>query len=90
MGQGVIWYTGQFYAMSSSEKTMNVQKEQVDSLMFIALILGNTLLLLFGWFSDKVGRKWIMMLGMLVAIVSYRPIYEKSRTRPPIWKRKKN
>jgi len=77
MGQGVIWYTGQFYAMSFLEKTMNVQKEQVDSLMFLALILGTPFFLLFGWFSDKVGRKWIMMLGMLVAIVSYRPIYEK-------------
>lgn len=40
MGQGVIWYTGQFYAMSFLEKTMNVNKEQVDSLMFIALIMG--------------------------------------------------
>lgn len=77
MGQGVIWYTGQFYAMSFLEKTMNVNKEQVDSLMFIALIMGTPFFLLFGWFSDKVGRKWIMMLGMLVAIVSYRPIYEK-------------
>jgi len=77
MGQGVIWYTGQFYAMSFIEKTMGVNKEQVDSLMFIALMMGTPFFLLFGWFSDKVGRKWIMMLGMFIAIVSYRPIYEK-------------
>ncbi len=77
MGQGVIWYTGQFYAMSFIEKTMGVNKEQVDSLMFIALMMGTPFFLLFGWFSDKVGRKWIMMIGMLIAIVSYRPIYEK-------------
>ena len=77
MGQGVIWYTGQFYAMSFIEKTMSVDKEQVDSLMFIALMLGTPFFLVFGWLSDKVGRKWIMMIGMLIAIVSYRPIYEK-------------
>jgi MFS family permease len=77
MGQGVVWYTGQFYAMSFLEKTMNVDKEQVDSLMFIALIMGTPFFLLFGWLSDKIGRKWIMMAGMLIAILSYRPIYEK-------------
>lgn len=77
MGQGVIWYTGQFYAMSFIEKTMGVNKEQVDSLMFIALMMGTPFFLVFGWFSDKVGRKWIMLIGMFIAIVSYRPIYEK-------------
>lgn len=77
MGQGVIWYTGQFYAMSFLEKTMNVDKEQVDSLMFVALMMGTPFFLFFGWLSDKVGRKWIMMAGMLIAILSYRPIYER-------------
>lgn len=77
MGQGVIWYTGQFYAMSFMEKTMGVEKMQVDNLMFIALILGTPFFLFFGWLSDKVGRKWIMMAGMLIAILAYRPIYEK-------------
>lgn len=77
MGQGVIWYTGQFYAMSFLEKTMGVEKMQVDNLMFIALILGTPFFLFFGWLSDKVGRKWIMMAGMLIAILAYRPIYEK-------------
>jgi MFS family permease len=77
MGQGVIWYTGQFYAMSFMEKTMGIEKMQVDNLMFIALILGTPFFLFFGWLSDKVGRKWIMMAGMLIAIIAYRPIYEK-------------
>jgi MFS family permease len=62
--------------MSFIEKTMSVDKEQVDSLMFIALMLGTPFFLVFGWLSDKIGRKWIMMAGMLIAIVSYRPIYE--------------
>jgi MFS family permease len=77
MGQGVIWYTGQFYAMSFLEKTANIDKEQVDSLMFVALMMGTPFFLLFGWLSDKIGRKWIMMAGMAIAIFSYRPIYEK-------------
>jgi len=76
MGQGVIWYTGQFYAMSFMEKTMNVDKEQVDSLLFIALICGTPFFVFFGWLSDKIGRKWIMMAGILLAILAYRPIYE--------------
>ena len=76
MGQGVVWYTGQFYAMSFMEKTMNIDKEQVDSLLFIALLCGTPFFILFGWLSDKIGRKWIMMAGMLLAILAYRPIYE--------------
>ncbi len=76
MGQGVVWYTGQFYAMSFMEKTMHVDKEQVDSLLFIALLCGTPFFIVFGWLSDKIGRKWIMMAGMLLAILCYRPIYE--------------
>ncbi len=77
MGQGVVWYTGQFYAMSFLENTMKIDKGQVDNLMFIALVMGTPLFLLFGWLSDKVGRKWIMLGGMLIAVISYRPIYDK-------------
>lgn len=54
-----------------------VDKNTVDSLMFVALIMGTPFFVFFGWMSDKVGRKWIMMAGLLVAILSYRPIYEK-------------
>lgn len=77
MGQGVVWYTGQFYAMSFLEKVMNIDKEIVDNLMFIALIMGTPFFVLFGWLSDKTSRKWIMMAGMLIAVLAYRPIYEK-------------
>lgn len=75
MGQGVVWYTGQFYAMSFIEKVCNVDKMQSDSLMTLALLAGTPFFVLFGWLSDKVGRKWIMMGGMLIAILAYRPIY---------------
>ena len=75
MGQGVVWYTGQFYAMSFIEKIMNVPKEQVDNIMIWGLCLGTPFFVVFGWLSDRIGRKWIMMAGMLVAILSYRSIY---------------
>jgi MFS family permease len=75
MGQGVIWYTGQFYAMSFIGKVCGVSSQQTDMLMAIALLLGTPFFIVFGAFSDRIGRKKIMMLGMFIAIVSYRPIY---------------
>ncbi len=77
MGQGVIWYTGQFYAMSFMQKVMNLDSAQVDSLMATSLFIATPLFVFFGWLSDKIGRKTIMMVGMLIAILSYRPIYDK-------------
>lgn len=76
MGQGVVWYTGQFYAMSFLKTVMFVDSSQADSLLGIALLLGTPFFLFFGWLSDKVGRKVIMMGGMLLAILLYRPIYK--------------
>jgi len=76
MGQGVVWYTGQFYAMSFIKTVMNVDSSQVDELLGIALLIGTPFFIVFGWLSDKIGRKYIMMFGMLVAILSYRPIYK--------------
>lgn len=76
MGQGVIWYTGQFYAMSFLQKVMNINSMQVDYLMATALLMGTPFFVFFGWLSDKIGRKAIMMTGMLVAILAYRPIYD--------------
>ncbi|XWW45523.1 MFS transporter [Fibrella sp. USSR17] len=77
MGQGVVWYTGQFYAMSFIKTVCNVDALQSDELMAIALLMGTPFFVLFGWLSDRIGRKGIMMAGMFVAILSYRTIYEK-------------
>ena len=77
MGQGVIWYTGQFYAMNFIEKICFVDKMQSDVLIAIALLMGTPFFIVFGALSDKIGRKKIMLLGMLLATLCYRPIYEK-------------
>ena len=76
MGQGVVWYTGQFYAMNFMKTVMNIESSQVDTLLGIALILGTPFFIFFGWLSDKWGRKYIMMGGMILAILLYRPIYK--------------
>lgn len=80
MGQGVIWYTGQFYAMSFIGKVCGVSSQQTDMLMAVALLLGTPFFIVFGGLSDKIGRKKIMMLGMFIAIICYRPIYSKIYT----------
>lgn len=77
MGQGVIWYTGQFYAQSFLENSCRLDFEQSRSIMLWAIALGTPFFLLFGWLSDKWGRKYIMMLGMLLGILLYRPIFSQ-------------
>jgi MFS family permease len=74
-GQGVVWYTGQFYAMNFIEITCKVEYVQTRNILAIALLIGTPLFIYFGWLSDRIGRKGIMMLGMFLAVVMYRPIY---------------
>lgn len=76
MGQGVVWYTGQFYALSFIEKTCNIEFVEARNIILIALAIVTPFFIFFGWLSDRVGRKAIMMAGMLLAIVTYRPIYK--------------
>ena len=75
MGQGVIWYTGQFYAQNFLETKCNIEFEQSRTIMLWAIAFATPFFLFFGWLSDKIGRKWIMMLGMLLGILTYRPIF---------------
>jgi MFS family permease len=77
MGQGVVWYTGQFYALTFIQTTLNVDITQASNILMIALAMGTPFFIVFGALSDKIGRKWIMLLGMLIALLSYRTIYSK-------------
>ena len=75
MGQGVIWYTGQFYAQNFLETKCNIEFEQSRTIMLWAIALATPFFVFWGWLSDKVGRKWIMMAGMLLGVLLYRPIF---------------
>lgn len=77
MGQGVVWYTGQFYSMSFMKTIMHLHTDQADAILGIALLCGTPFFIVFGWLSDKLGRKWVMLSGMALAILTYRPIYEQ-------------
>lgn len=77
MGQGVVWYTGQFYALTFLQKTCNIELVQSSYIIATALAIGTPLFIFFGWWSDKVGRKYIMLGGMLLAVVLYRPLYKQ-------------
>jgi MFS family permease len=75
MGQGVVWYTGQFYAQTFIERTCGVEFEQTRYILCGAILLATPFFLVFGAWSDRIGRKTIMLAGMLLAILTYRPIY---------------
>jgi MFS family permease len=76
-GQGVVWYTGQFYALSFLQKTCQLEYVQSNYIMATALVIGTPLFVFFGAWSDRVGRKFIMLTGMLLAVFLYRPIYKQ-------------
>ena len=74
-GQGVVWYTGQFYALTFLQKPLNLDWRLSYGLVAVALALGTPLFLFFGWLSDRIGRKRIMLGGCLLAALTYVPIY---------------
>ncbi|HEY0078533.1 MAG TPA: MFS transporter [Pyrinomonadaceae bacterium] len=74
-GQGVVWYTGQFYALFYLQTILKVNATSANYVVAAALLLGMPFFVVFGALSDKVGRKWIIMLGCLLAALSYLPIY---------------
>jgi MFS family permease len=77
MGQGVVWYTGQFYAQSFLENVCKINFDQSRTILIWAILFGTPFFVVFGNLSDKIGRKWIMMTGMLLAVLFYRPIYQE-------------
>ena len=77
MGQGVIWYTSQFFAQSYLLTKCSIEYEQANTILLIALAIATPFFVFFGWLSDKWGRKNIMMAGMLLGIFLYRPIFHE-------------
>lgn len=75
-GQGVVWYTGQFYALYYLQTVLKVHFVEANQIIAVALLLGTPFFIVFGSLSDKIGRKKIMMAGCLIAALSYIPIYK--------------
>ncbi len=75
-GQGVVWYTGQFYALFYMQTVLKIEKQTASYIIAIAIVLAIPLFIFFGALSDKVGRKKIMMAGCLLAVLAYYPIYQ--------------
>jgi MFS family permease len=74
-GQGVVWYTGQFYALFYLQTVLRVNGTSANYIVAAALLLGMPLFVVFGALSDRIGRKKVMMAGCLIAALSYIPIY---------------
>jgi MFS family permease len=75
MGQAVVWYCGQFYALFFLERTLKVDGATTNILTALALLLATPGFVIFGWLSDKVGRKPIIMIGCLLAVLTYFPLF---------------
>jgi len=74
-GQAVVWYTGQFYALFFLERVLKVDGPLANVLIATALFLATPFFVFFGWLSDKIGRKPIIMAGCLLAAISYFPLF---------------
>ena len=75
-GQAVVWYTGQFYALFFLTNVLKVDSVSVNIMIAISLALGTIFFVVFGWLSDKIGRKPIIMAGLLLAILTYFPLFK--------------
>ena len=75
IGQGVVWYTGQFYALFFLTITLKLDGLTTYTLIAISLLLGTPFFILFGWLSDKIGRLKIILAGCLIAALTYFPLF---------------
>ncbi len=75
-GQGVVWYTGQFYALFFLTITLKVDGLTAYTMIAIALLLGTPFFIVFGWLSDRIGRLKIILGGCLIAALTYFPLFQ--------------
>src|SRR6202158_4713123 len=75
-GQGVVWYTGQFYALFFLTITLKLDYVSAYTLIGISLLIGTPFFIVFGWLSDKIGRLKIILTGCLIAAVTYFPLFQ--------------
>lgn len=74
-GQAVIWYTGHFYSLYFMTSTLKIGYQSAYTYLTVALLIGTPFFVFFGWLSDRIGRKWIMMVGMLLSALLFIPIF---------------
>ena len=76
MGQGVVWYSGQFYALFFLANVLKVDSATANIMVAVSLIIGTPFFVIFGTLSDKIGRKPIILAGMLLAVLTYFPLFK--------------
>lgn len=76
MAQGVVWYTGHFYAQYFLERFTKLSGQTVTNLMMIVVLVSAPLYIFWGWISDKVGRKPVMLFGMILMLAAYFPGFQ--------------
>ncbi|WP_349436448.1 MFS transporter [Pararhizobium sp. A13] len=76
VGQAVVWYSGQFYALFFLQNILKVDGQSANLMVAASLLLGTGFFVFFGWLSDKIGRKPIIMAGLLLAMLTYFPLFK--------------
>ncbi|WP_027552265.1 MFS transporter [Bradyrhizobium sp. Cp5.3] len=79
-GQAVIWYTGHFYSLYFMTTALKMSQDQANFYLLVALTLGTPFFLFFGWLSDKVGRKWIVVAGCALSALLIMPLFQSLAT----------
>jgi MFS family permease len=75
LGQGVVWYSGQFWALYFLQQVSKLDALSTSWIVGIGLVIGTPSLIFFGWLSDHIGRKPVILGGMLIAAITYYPLY---------------
>ncbi|AWI59304.1 MFS transporter [Sinorhizobium fredii] len=76
VGQAVVWYSGQFYALFFLQNILKVDAQSANLMVAASLLIGTGFFVFFGWLSDKIGRKPIIMAGLLLAMLTYFPLFK--------------